>query len=75
MQQTALSVLNIQGMTCGHCVRNVETTLNGINGVKSVQVDLKGANAAVQFEPNQTTVQAMIDALEEAGYETHERAK
>lgn len=70
MQQSTLSV---QGMTCGHCVRSVESTLTALAGVKSVKVDLKGASAAVQFEPTQTSLQTMIAALADAGYKASAR--
>lgn len=61
--------LNVQGMTCGHCVRSVESALTAIDGVKAVKVDLKGARATVDFEPAHASAKTMITALEEAGYE------
>ena len=33
-------ILTIDGMSCGHCVKHVETALKGIAGVDNVKVCL-----------------------------------
>lgn len=43
--------LSVQGMTCGHCVKAIATSLGDMAGVQSVKVDLKGASAEVGFDP------------------------
>jgi len=57
--------LNISGMSCGHCVKAVETALKGVPGVQDVQIDLSGGKATVQGEADQT---ALIAAVTEEGY-------
>lgn len=61
--------LSVQGMTCGHCVKAVETSVGGIPGVKTVQVDLKNARATVGFDPAMTEPEAIIERIDEEGYQ------
>ena len=64
--------LTVGGMTCGHCVGHVETALAEIPGV-SADVDLDAATATVTHPPT-VAIQALLDAVEEAGYEVAVRA-
>jgi Cu+-exporting ATPase len=59
--------LAIGGMTCGHCVGHVETALTQISGV-SADVHLDAGTATVTHPPT-VAIQALLDAVEEAGYE------
>jgi len=60
--------IGISGMTCDNCVRRVEKALRGVNGVKDVHVDLKGALATVTFDTTKTHMPEMQDALLKSGY-------
>jgi copper chaperone CopZ len=64
--------LTVSGMTCGHCVRHVQDALAGLPGVSAV-VDLDAA-VAVVAHPAAVPVQALLDAVDEAGYEAAVRA-
>ena len=59
--------LTVGGMHCGNCVRHVQDTLAEIPGV-SATVDLDSAVATVTH-PATVPVQALLDAVDEAGYE------
>ena len=61
------TVLNIEGMSCGHCVRHVKEALAELPGVKSAVVSLKEHNAVVEHE-EAVTAGEMIAAVEDAGY-------
>ena len=58
--------LKIEGMSCGHCVRAVKEALEGVEGVKSAQVDLASGSATVEHEG--AAAEIMIGAVEEEGY-------
>lgn len=60
--------INIEGMSCGHCVKHVEEALGEIKGVNSVKVSLESKNAIVELggEVNDSQIK---EAIEEAGYE------
>ncbi|ROO23120.1 heavy metal transporter [Salinisphaera orenii MK-B5] len=58
--------LQIEGMSCGHCVSAVRDALAGVAGVDRVAaVDLEAGEAAVE---GRADTQALIAAVEEAGY-------
>ncbi|MDR2760066.1 MAG: cation transporter [Spirochaetaceae bacterium] len=62
------TTLNIEGMSCDHCVRHVTGALKGIPGVKEAAVSLKEKNAVVDHE-DKVTLELMKAAVVEAGYE------
>jgi copper chaperone len=59
--------INIEGMSCNHCVMHVKNALSEVEGVKLVEVNLQGKYAIVEFEG--TTDEALKFAVEDAGYE------
>ncbi|MGB4660557.1 MAG: cation transporter [Mobilitalea sp.] len=60
-------IIEIKGMSCGHCQARVEKALNEIDGVEA-KVDLK-KNRAVVTLSKEVTDQTMSSAVIEAGYE------
>ena len=62
------SVLNIEGMSCAHCVQHVKEALESLAGVKSAEVSLKGKSAAVEHADT-ASLDALKAAVKEAGYE------
>ena len=54
-------------MSCGNCVRHVTEAIQGVPGVKSVDVSLEGKSAAIQFD-GQIDEAALLKAVEDAGY-------
>ena len=59
-------LINIVGMSCNHCVAHVKEALEGINGVKIIDVSLDNNNALVETEVDNDV---LINAIEEEGYE------
>ena len=60
--------LQVEGMSCQHCVGKVESGLKSLEGVNSVKVDLKGKEAKVQFDPEKVGVEAIRAKIVEVGY-------
>jgi copper chaperone len=58
-------VLNVTGMTCGHCVMSVTQALQQVPDVDKADVSLAQGKAAVHGTAD---IQAMIDAVQQAGY-------
>lgn len=61
--------LNIDGMTCGGCVKSVTRLLEGVEGVEKVEVSLENKNAVITFDESKTDTDALIDAVEDGGYD------
>ena len=61
--------LNIDGMTCGGCVKSVTRLLEGVEGVEKEEVSLENKNAVITFDESKTDTDALIDAVEDGGYD------
>ncbi len=60
-------VIEINGMSCGHCQARVENALNEIAGVEA-KVELKKNRAIVNLK-SEVTDETLKNAVTEAGYE------
>src|SRR3982751_5352481 len=58
----------VNGMDCASCVAHVERAMRGVPGVRSANVSLARGRASVQFDPAQTTPEAIAAAATDAGY-------
>src|SRR5665648_222572 len=61
--------INVFGMTCMHCHKRVTDAISKVNGVISVDVNLEDNNAIVEFDENITNIDAIKQAVVDAGYE------
>ena len=55
----------VQGMTCGHCVKAVTEAVKTLDPQAAVQVDLASGKVEVQSEKERA---AIAGAIEEEGY-------
>ncbi|MGU3218589.1 copper chaperone CopZ [Staphylococcus aureus] len=60
-------ILNVEGMSCGHCKSAVESALNNIDGVTSADVNLENGQVSVQYDDSKVAVSQMKDAIEDGG--------
>ena len=68
-QQTSQSVLlDMQNMTCAMCKFTIKKALQGVEGVGEADVDYDSKTASVTFNPQKTSVDALIKATTDAGY-------
>ena len=63
--------LEIQGMSCEHCVAAVTEALDELSGVTVDEVRL--GEARVSYDPNQVSPEQIALAVEDAGYAAHAR--
>lgn len=64
--------LTIQGMSCGHCVRAVR---NALAAVPTVQVnDVQIGSASLETDGTPASIEAIMAALDTAGYAAEVRA-
>ena len=65
----ATITLNIDGMTCGGCVKSVTKVLNDLDGVHSATVSLENKNAQVEFDEGKIQIAQLVEAVEDAGFD------
>ncbi|XP_069981182.1 copper-transporting ATPase 1 isoform X2 [Penaeus vannamei] len=66
-QQTC--VISILGMTCNSCVRNIEGTIGGKNGIVSISVSLEKEEGTVKFDPSVLSAELIADMIDDMGFE------
>ena len=65
IQQT----LNVEGMTCGHCVETVTKAVSSLDGVDTVDVDLEKKEVKVDFDESKIGIPDIKAKIASAGYE------
>ncbi|MFC5587845.1 copper chaperone CopZ [Sporosarcina soli] len=61
--------LNVQGMSCGHCVSAIETSVGKLAGVSQVKVKIDDAQVEVSFNESQVLLDTIKETIEDQGYE------
>jgi copper chaperone len=59
--------LNVEGMSCGHCVNSVEGAVKNLGA--SGKVDLDSHSVTVEFDDSQVSLDAIKVAIEDQGYD------
>lgn len=68
MTQTKQIVLPITGMTCANCVSTVERNLKKDKGVVVANVNLSSERATVEYDPELSKLDSLVDRVTRAGY-------
>ncbi|MGB5830152.1 MAG: cation transporter [Pseudomonas mandelii] len=61
-----MQVFNVQGMSCGHCVKAITQALEAKDPAASVRVDLAAGEVGVE---SALTTEQVIAAITEEGYD------
>lgn len=61
--------IQVDGMSCSHCVNAVEGALKKLPGVNAASVSLDNDNVAVEYEEGQVSLEKMKEAIEDQGYD------
>lgn len=62
-------VINVEGMTCGHCKSSVEGALNKLDGVTSAEVNLGANNVTVEFDEGKVSLDTLKEEIEGVGFD------
>ncbi|HEY9666507.1 MAG TPA: heavy metal translocating P-type ATPase, partial [Coleofasciculaceae cyanobacterium] len=62
------TTLKLRGMSCAACAGNIEEAIRSVPGVEVCNVNFGAEQASVTYNPNQTDVAAIQDAVDAAGY-------
>lgn len=63
------TTLQVQGMSCAHCVNSIEGSVGNLNGVNSVKVHLDNNTVDVEFDSNTVSLEDIKNEIEEQGYD------
>ena len=73
--RVALALERGGGVACAACLRTIESELERLPGVWSVQTDVVNERASVEFDPSAVSVEDMRDAVASIGYRVQERPR
>jgi len=60
--------LQLKGMSCAACARNIETAMQNVPGVQEASVNFGAEQATVTFDARATDLEAIQAAIADAGY-------
>lgn len=63
------AVIAVEGMSCAACAARVKKTLAAVDGVAEAHVDLGERRATVRFVPSKVSVERLVSAVKDLGYE------
>ncbi|PKM82090.1 MAG: hypothetical protein CVU89_06480 [Firmicutes bacterium HGW-Firmicutes-14] len=61
-------ILDVEGMTCGHCKASVENAVSALEGVGRVEADLDSQQVCVVYDPAKVKVEDIKQAITAQGY-------
>ena len=62
-------IIEVDGMTCGHCKSSVEGALTALSGVSKAEVNLDEKNVTVDYDDNVVDVSKMKSEIEDQGFD------
>ena len=64
-----IKILNVNGITCEHCVDTIKEAVGFLDGVLSVNVDIEKKQVIVELDDKQAKSEDLIDKITDAGFE------
>ncbi|AZQ46759.1 copper chaperone CopZ [Bacillus sp. GX] len=61
--------LKVEGMSCGHCVNSIESSVKELNGVEQVKVQLAEGTVDVTIDSSAVTLKDIVAVIEDQGYD------
>jgi len=61
--------LEVNGMTCDHCVQTIKGTLNKIIGLNLIEINLDKSQVKVEFNESQTNIKILSEEIVALGFE------
>ena len=67
------TTLKLKGMSCASCANSIETAIQQVPGVSSVQVNFAAEQASVEYDEHDTSLEKIQTAVADAGYEARQK--
>lgn len=64
--------LKVEGMSCGHCVKAIESNVGTLNGVENVKVSLDSNTVEVNFDSAVIELSKIKEVIDDQGYDVVE---
>ncbi|MDI3480500.1 MAG: copper chaperone [Tepidanaerobacteraceae bacterium] len=64
--------LKVEGMSCAHCKKAVETSVGALPGIFKVEAEVSHGKVDVSFDPSKVKLDDIKKAIEDAGYDVKE---
>ncbi|MEK3993010.1 copper chaperone CopZ [Robertmurraya sp. FSL R5-0851] len=61
--------LNVQGMSCGHCVKTIEGSVGELKGVSKVKVNLEDSKVDVEYNASEVSLNTIKETIDDQGYD------
>lgn len=61
--------LNVDGMSCEHCVNAITKSLLSLDGIKEVKVNLINKTVFVKYDNTKISLDSIKNDIEEQGYD------
>lgn len=63
------TIINVDGMSCEHCVKAIKNAVGALDGVNEVSVDLGAKTVSVEFDTAKSTLDQIKAEIEDQGYD------
>ena len=67
--------LKLRGMSCASCASSIEAAIGKVPGVGLCNVNFAAEQATVEYDPRQTSIQNIQEAVTEAGFSAYSLSK
>ena len=65
----ANQTLNVEGMTCDHCVQTIKEAVNNLVGISRVELDLENKQVSLEYDKALVKLDSITDKIVEIGFE------
>jgi copper chaperone len=62
-------ILQVEGMTCGHCELAGQDAVRKLPGIKKVKANKHKKQAAVEYDPAKVTPEQVMKTINDTGYQ------
>lgn len=66
--EAGLAVFTVKNLSCGSCVKNIQSTLARVEGVGTVEVSVTSGLSRVEYDPGRIRAEELAQRITEAGY-------
>jgi copper chaperone len=62
-------IIDVDGITCEHCVTTIKKSIESLSGIVSVNVDIQKQQVIVDFNGSLKNSEKILEKIGEAGFE------